>query len=1839
MFSKSAAVLFSIMLLSGAVVGVIGYGSLMTQNASATVASGGASFVGPLDHTSKGLAFVGPDVYSIARDGDLLRKIDPDTGVTISSIPISLEGFSILGGNGLATDPTEGSLYALLRLGGQTGRELVTIDPDTGIATSIGNTGMNFAGLAFDASGTLYGVTGSRDNVLYTIDTTDASSTLFLELRSGYTGVSMAYNSIDGFLYYATGSGSIRFDRIDLTAKTLTPLSVDPILNSEITAFAYRESNDSILWGTWDGLYNVPILSLSLLTANPSPDGMIWVRQVSGSGYDQGYGVAVNSNTGNAYVVGSTEGIFTPTEGGNDAFISAYNSNGVDLWHWQFGTDANDVAHTVSVNPTTGNVYVAGQTDGALLGQTSSGGTDAFISMYNSAGVRIWTKQFGTSEYDAAYSSAVNPITGDIFLGGQTRGTLPGQTSSGDTDIFVSKFDSDGNPLWTRQFGSSLHDSGNSIAVNPITGTVYAAGFTFGALPGQSAGGAFIRAYDSSGNELWTAQFSPHSVNGISVDPTTGNIFAVTAPIIVSGSDVDCFVSKFDSTGVELWTIEIGTNGFEFGSSIAVDISAGDFYIGGQAEGTLGQTSSGGTDAFLIKFDSEGAPIWIRQFSTQEYAYEYVASVAVNQGTGDVYVGGLTWGVYPGETTLGSPDAFIAKFDSSGVTPGETEDTTPPILSSISDSPDPFSPNGDGIDDIVTISFASNETGEYTIMILTSSNEPVQNLTGSMNVGENSDSWDGLRFDSTLTPDGTYKYMILAHDTAGNYRPLLGEDGTITVDSGPSFFAFDRTSYALNDTAILTFVNAESNLDLADVDTVPMRITSTSDPVGIGVILLETGIDTGVFVLDDLQFTTSFSNSTALLVSLGDTITAIYFPSITATATIGSGGEGSSINITSVECFPDPFACDPPGQPLWGIDQILVEMSATVETTGNYILLLEGYNETGSQNVLSWISGAITAGSTFNAGLSITYGPTDVGTNTLVAKLISGTNPSGPVVAQSGLVTVIVQKHPAELVLSVPSAVTAGTGITASGKLVSAITGEELSDAEITFDNGLGGATPFPTVRTAGVTFAHATDPNGVMLVKCEILPLELTACTPDNIGRSDPNANDNVVLHLKEGGTITFDGQTAQLPVEVKLFIQNIGTRSFTLEITEGNGAVQPLATFSGSNNPIITTVHIVSGVDSLTGTPNGIREIEVTAAGVGGETVGIAALLSKDPNGNPQEEHAINFEEFAEISTDLFSVNSGSYFSTGLAQDIEAQGLTVQAHFAGNDLYHPADSSVETYGALPNTNRGSGSGALILTADVGTAVAAIDCSTGGSSDSDEDAVCDYWESIQAVDFMGTLYPLTSAQVPQGPIIGVKDLYLEIDAMNGYAPGQPLIDALVSAFAAKGIALHVVLDEIDLPVVDPFRVWTDSDADQTNDYDSVKKNHFGTKNERALAGGNYLNSDYLKAKAQVYHYALFVKNIGRSPTECGPSGQAELNGNDIVVSLGCGFANNGPERQGTLMHELGHNLGLRHGGGDDDNCKPNHISVMSYSRQMPWTYLKTSSAGTTTSYEWYLGYSSQALASLNEDSLNDGNVIPINSALWGGIKSFKTIWGTPTLSTKIRTGLAGGSINWNGNSNANEVGQQYDINRLSGVVGCDPGKAIRTTLKSYDEWSLLNFNFRNTGSLDGFVYPDPDAIPELTPEIHDALESLGNTYTGIQQPINTVGFDDRTRESVFKKGSTIPVKFQLHDEFGNSITDLNMAEYGINNIKIRIAQLNSGLPNEIEYEDLGSSTAASSGDTFRYDAASDLWIYNLGTKDSKYKAPAEYAVRIFVNLGNVDTEYILDDNGDGISAIFGLRK
>src|SRR5262249_53331686 len=156
-----------------------------------------------------------------------------------------------------------------------------------------------------------------------------------------------------------------------------------------------------------------------------------------------------------------------------------------------------------------------------------------------------------------------------VYVAGSTSATLPGQSRVGNNDVFVRKYDLDGGEMWTRQFGTSETDFIQAISVNPSG--VYLAGYTYGVFTtgGGSSGGidAFVRRYDLNGTEIWTRQFGTSAedqATGIALDVSgvyvAGYTYGVFPGAAGAGS-IDAFVRKYDLNGAEVWTQQFGTSG------------------------------------------------------------------------------------------------------------------------------------------------------------------------------------------------------------------------------------------------------------------------------------------------------------------------------------------------------------------------------------------------------------------------------------------------------------------------------------------------------------------------------------------------------------------------------------------------------------------------------------------------------------------------------------------------------------------------------------------------------------------------------------------------------------------------------------------------------------------------------------------------------------------------------------------------------------------------------------------------------------------------------------------------------------------------------------------------------------------------------------------------------------------------------------------------------------------------------------------------------------------------------------------------------------------------------
>ncbi|MFF3600416.1 OmpL47-type beta-barrel domain-containing protein [Kitasatospora indigofera] len=215
-------------------------------------------------------------------------------------------------------------------------------------------------------------------------------------------------------------------------------------------------------------------------------------------------------------------------------------------------------------------------------------------------------------------------------------------------------------------------------------------------------------------------------------------------------------------------------------------------------------------------------------------------------------------------------------------------------------------------------------------------------------------------------------------------------------------------------------------------------------------------------------------------------------------------------------------------------------------------------------------------------------------------------------------------------------------------------------------------------------------------------------------------------------------------------------------------------------------------------------------------------------------------------------------------------------------------------------------------------------------------------------------------------------------------------------------------------------------------------------------------------ARAPIFHYAISAHKLEVGTNSSGIS--AGTPGSDFIVSLG-GFTNQVgtvSEQAGTLMHELGHNLGLRHSGDSDlPNHEPQYFSVMNY------TYQFGLASGTTTGL---VDYSRQNL-SLNETTLFENTYPPTTPrydvshycpGVDGTVGKFVTVPSTRT------------SVDWDCNGRIATESVSVDVN----------GDTQKTSLAGHDDWSALQLrggSVGHQGATGGVSAPtlDNEATPE----------------------------------------------------------------------------------------------------------------------------------------------------------------
>jgi len=321
-----------------------------------------------------------------------------------------------------------------------------------------------------------------------------------------------------------------------------------------------------------------------LLLAKYDTQGAVqWQRTLGGTGFDQGFSVAIDSSD-NVYAVGETD----PGAGGRrDFLIAKYNSSGTIQWQRTLGGSTDESALSVAID-SSDNVYVIGASD---LGGFST----LYLAKYNSSGNIQWQRTLSGSSNDEGFSVAIDS-SDNVYVSGQTR-----SEGAGFTDFLVAKYNSSGTIQWQRILGGSSSEFTGFVAIDS-SDNVYLLGYTFSAGAGSTD--FLIAKYNSSGTIQWQRILggsAREESKSIAID-SLDNIYLLGETPSEGEGGTDFLIAKYNSSGTIQWQRILGGSSNDKGYSVAID-SLDDVYILG---GTF-STGEGGNDFLVAKIPNDGS--------------------------------------------------------------------------------------------------------------------------------------------------------------------------------------------------------------------------------------------------------------------------------------------------------------------------------------------------------------------------------------------------------------------------------------------------------------------------------------------------------------------------------------------------------------------------------------------------------------------------------------------------------------------------------------------------------------------------------------------------------------------------------------------------------------------------------------------------------------------------------------------------------------------------------------------------------------------------------------------------------------------------------------------------------------------------------------------------------------------------------------------------------------------------------------------------------------------------------------------------------------------------------
>lgn len=410
---------------------------------------------------------------------------------------------------------------------------------------------------------------------------------------------------------------------------------------------------------------------------------LTWSRIWGSANNDYAIGIARDTH-GSLYLTGHTQGSWNgqTNSGGFDAFLTKFDPAGNILWSRIWGSPTNDWVAGVAVDRSN-NVYVAGTTLGSFGGQSNTLPPlgDFFVTKWTPEGTHVWTRIWGSTSNDTAAGIVVDRSL-NVYVAGHTPGQFgtPGQTNTklGTLDFCLSSLSGlSGAFQWSYLWGSTNSDYCYGLSIDAYD-WMFLAGTTRGRIFVDQTNNfttvdrlvisAFFEGLPRW-HRIWGATNKNNDAYAIYVDPAdrvyvAGRTFGAFdgQPFQTNAfSYPDFFVTCFDSGNrTLLWTRIRGSMSLEEAYAVWSD-GTGSVYVGGITDGNFdGQVRAGGSDFMLVKYNADGAHQWTR-FAGSASDDEPIKGLTLD-AAGNVFACGSTYGSFGGQTNPGEDSAVLMRW-------------------------------------------------------------------------------------------------------------------------------------------------------------------------------------------------------------------------------------------------------------------------------------------------------------------------------------------------------------------------------------------------------------------------------------------------------------------------------------------------------------------------------------------------------------------------------------------------------------------------------------------------------------------------------------------------------------------------------------------------------------------------------------------------------------------------------------------------------------------------------------------------------------------------------------------------------------------------------------------------------------------------------------------------------------------------------------------------------------------------------------------------------------------------------------------------------------------------